>query len=84
MVNKETNIAPEIPSLGRSKTSERNERVNDATGEHLVVNYNPFLSGLGQTIRKIFVFHNRMKKLNKSLSLPLLLPFLVLGLLGAT
>ena len=32
MVNKETNIAPGIPSLGRSKTSERNERVNDATG----------------------------------------------------
>ena len=56
MVNKETKIAPEIPSLGRSKTSERNERVNDATGVPLVVNYNPFLSGLGQTIHKNLCF----------------------------
>ena len=56
MVNKETNIAPEIHSLGRSKTSERNERVNDATRVPLVVNYNAFLSGLGHKIHKNLCF----------------------------
>ena len=56
MVNKETNIAPEIPSLGRSKTSERNELGNDGTGVPLVVNYNPFLSRLEQEIHKNLCF----------------------------
>ena len=40
MVNKKTNIAPKTPSLGRSKTSERNVLGNDVL---LVVNHNPFI-----------------------------------------
>ena len=46
----------EIPILGHSKTSERNVPGNSGTGVPLVVNYNSFLSRLGQVIIKNFCF----------------------------
>ena len=52
MVYKETKRALENPSLGRSKTSERNILGNGGTGLSLVVNDNPILCCLGQVIRK--------------------------------
>ena len=50
MVNKETKRALESPSLGRSKTSERNVSGNGGTGISLVVYYNPIFCCLGNVI----------------------------------
>ena len=52
MVNQETKTTLETPSLGCSKTSKRSVPGNGGTGVILVVNYNPFLSCLGQVISK--------------------------------
>ena len=58
MFNKETETALENPSLGRSKTSERNILGNGGTGLSLVVNDNPILRCLGQVICKdLFLLH---------------------------
>ena len=50
MVNKETKRGLETPSLGCSKISEKS-----GTGVPLMVNYNLFLSRLGQVICKNWI-----------------------------
>ena len=64
MVSKDTKRAFETPSLGSSKTSERNVPENGGTRVPLVVNYNPFLSRLGQVILKklCFLYQNEELK----------------------
>ena len=56
MVNKETKMALESPSLGHCKTSERSVSGNSGTEVPLVVNYNPAVCCLGQVICKNFCF----------------------------
>ena len=56
VVNKETKMALETSSLGRSKTSERSVPGNGGTGVPLAINRNTFLSRLGQVMRENICF----------------------------
>ena len=56
MINKEANRGHETPSLGHLKIFERSAPGNGGTWVPLVINYNPFLSRLGEVIHKNLCF----------------------------
>ena len=82
LVNKETKRAKKSFVRSSNNKSKKNIQGDRQKGLPLMVTYNPFLSHLGQTIRKTFSYSIKVKKSNVCLLRLLLFLYALLGPLG--